>query len=374
MEALIKMPDDFPMQGVMDIGDHLQQIDVLVADYPDPNFEVYFAGHYLVAARLHGIQTILLPDRNVVSRMAQAAKGLPLDEHGRNAAAILAFAQCLDIQIEPSIAFHEVAFNEGNLVALDELGWFKVADNGNPHQWVAAGLGQVSGIQSVGTPPTVEPVDLAKPLGRWRRNYVVAMKMAELELDGTLSAIEKVTALMQWMRDDFILAGPAAILACLYFAPNSPPRKRLLKGLRSNDRREALAGAKNAAWDITYLSDFARRINESGDSRQTRYVFATFDKRLRDLARFVIGEQEEMGADESLGHSFERWWAARDAQRIAELWASCRARTRPTDWWDQYKDRPDYVGELITKGEAVLLNWKAADFVGRASVTGRMST
>ncbi|WP_459575150.1 hypothetical protein [Cupriavidus sp. 8B] len=40
MEALVKMPDDFPMQGVMDIGDHLQQIDVLVADYPDPNSEV----------------------------------------------------------------------------------------------------------------------------------------------------------------------------------------------------------------------------------------------------------------------------------------------------------------------------------------------
>ncbi|WP_186197577.1 hypothetical protein [Burkholderia gladioli] len=374
MEALIKMPENFPMQGVMDIGDHLQRIDVLVADYPDPNSEVYFAGQYLVAARLHETQTILLPDRNVVSRMAQAAKGLPLDEHGRNAAAILAFAQCLNIQIEPSIAFHEVAFNEGNPAALDELGWFKVADNGNPHEWVAAGLGQVSEIPSVGTPPAVEPLDLAKPLGRWRRNYVVAMKIGELELDGTLSAIEKVTALMQWMRDDFILAGPAAILACLYFAPNSPPRKRLLKGLRSNDRHEALAGAKNAAWDMTYLSDFARRINESGDSRQTRYVFATFDKRLRDLARFVIGEREEMGADESLALSFERWWTARDAQRIAELWAGCRARTRSTDWWDQYKDRADYVGELITKGEAVLLSWKATEFVERASVTGRTST
>ncbi|HDR9760800.1 TPA: hypothetical protein ACK3Q6_003255 [Burkholderia cepacia] len=358
MEALIKMPSDFPMLGVKDIADHLQQIDVLVADYPDPNFEVYFVEHHIVDARLNGIRRVLLPDRNVVSRIAQGARGLPLDGHGRNAAAILAFAQCLDIQIEPSIAFHEMAFNEGNAAALDELGWFRVADNGNPHEWVAVGTGKLDRIISVGTPPAVEQFDLAKPINRWRRNYVVAMKIAELELNGKLNAIQKVTALLEWMRDDFILAGPAAILAFLYFAPNSPPRKRLLKGLRSDDRQDALAGAKNAAWDITYLSDFARRINDGSNAKQTRYIFVTFDKRLRDLARFVIGEQEEMGADESLAQSFERWWPTKDARRLVELWTSCRARTRSPDWWAQYSDRPDYVGELIAHGEAVLLNWK----------------
>lgn len=339
MEVLVKMPADFPMQGVMDIGDYLQQKDVLVADYPDPNSNAYFAGHYLGIARLNGIQTILLPDRNVVSRMAQVAKGLSLDEHKRNAAAILAFAQCLDIQIEPSVAFHELAFNEGTQAALDELSWFRIADNGNPHEWLAAGLGKLDRIPTVGTPPAVAQLDLAKPLKRWRRNYVVAMKIGELELNGKLNAIQKATALVEWMRDDFILAGPAAMLAFLYFAPKSPPRKGLLKSIQSNNREEALAGAKNAAWDITYLSDFARRIDEGSESQQTQYIFATFDKRLRDLARFVIGEHEEMSANESLAKSFERWWPAKDAERIADLWASCVARTRSPDWWAQYKDR-----------------------------------
>ena len=358
VEIFIKMPNDFPMQRIVDIGNYLQQIDVLVADYPHSNVEVYSAGYYLDFGLLEGIQTILLPDRNVVSRMAQAAKGQILDEHGRNAAAILAFAQCLEIQIEPSIAFHEMAFNEGNHAALEELGWFRVADNGNPHEWVAAGLKQLNRIPTVGAPPTVEQHDLAKPLKRWRRNYIVAMKMGELELNGKLNAIQKVTALLEWMRDDFILAGPAAILAFLYFAPNSPPRKGLLKSLRSDDRQEALAGAKNAAWDITYLSDFARRINEKDGTQQTRYIFATFDKRLRDLARFVIGEHEEMSTYESLVKSFERWWPTKDTQKIAELWSSCLTRTRSSGWWDQYKGQSDYVGELINQGEAILLKWK----------------
>lgn len=359
MEIIIKISDDFPVRGVMDIGDHLQQIDVLVADYPDPNSEVYFAGHYLCVPRLKGIQTTILPDRNVVSRMAQAAKGKFLDKHERNAAAILAFAQCLDILIEPSIAFHELAFNEGNQAALEELGWFRVADNGKPHEWVAAGLGLLDRIPTVGTPPDAKQMNLAQPLKRWRRNYIVALKMGELELNGRLNAIQKVMALLEWMRDDFILAGPAATLAFLYFAPNSPPRKGLLKDLKSLDRQKALAGAKNAAWDITYLSDFARRINEASETQPTRYIFATFDKRLRDLARFVIGEHEEMGADESLAKSFKRWWPAKDAQRIADLWASCQTRTRSADWWGQQEDRPSYVDELITQGEAALLDWKS---------------
>lgn len=140
MEVLIKMPDDFPMQGVMNISAQLRQMNVLVADYPDLNSEVYSVGHYLGTNRLEGVQTTLLPDLNVVSLIAQAAKGLPLDEHGRDAAAILAFAQCLNIQVEPSIALHEMAFTVGNQAALEKLGWFRVADNGNPHEWVAAGL------------------------------------------------------------------------------------------------------------------------------------------------------------------------------------------------------------------------------------------
>ncbi|RWA52109.1 hypothetical protein AU476_19285 [Cupriavidus sp. UYMSc13B] len=67
-----------------------------------------------------------------------------------------------------------------------------------------------------------------------------------------------------------------------------------------------------------------------------------------------------MEADRRLAKSFERWWPAKDAQMIAELWASCLTRTRSPDWWDQYKGRPDHVGKLIAEGEAVLLNWKSS--------------
>jgi hypothetical protein len=359
MDVLVALPSDFPIEELLQVGSYLQRENVLVPDIFDPDGDFYSFGHYLNLEAL-GINAILLPDRNVVSRMAQAAKGEPLDGHGRLAAALLAFAQCSEILIEPSIAFHEMAFNEGNAAAYDELSWFREADNGNPREWIAAGLGEVDRIATVGTPTRTDGSDLAKPLKRWRRNYVVALKMGELELDRRLNAMQKVTALLRWMREEFILAGPAAILAFLYFAPNSAPRKGLLKSLRSGDRHAALAGVRNAAWDITYLSDFVQRVNESALAKpqSPRHIFATFDRRLGDLARFLIGEHEGLSEAAGLAKTFERWWPPKEAQRVSELWASCWGRTRPSEWWEQYKDRPDYVGELIAAGEAVLLEWR----------------
>ena len=80
-------------------------------------------------------KTILIPDRNVVSRMAQLARGrrVEADQQVRTAAGLLAFAQCLDIEIEPSVAFHELAHTAGNEAAWDELGWFRSADNARVH-------------------------------------------------------------------------------------------------------------------------------------------------------------------------------------------------------------------------------------------------
>ena len=50
----------------------------------------------------------------------------------------------------------------------------------------------------------------------------------------------------------------------------------LFKQLRSPARDRALAGIKNAAWDMTHLSDFSKRVQDSLISdRSRRFIFAT---------------------------------------------------------------------------------------------------
>jgi hypothetical protein len=89
------------------------------------------------------------------------------------------------------------------------------------------------------------------PLRMWRRNYVLALKVAALALDGgqTETLVEK---LFDLMYSQYVFLAPSTVLALCYFSPNSP-KKGLFKQIRSRDRERAIAGIKNATWDLTLI-------------------------------------------------------------------------------------------------------------------------
>ncbi|MDO8073793.1 hypothetical protein O3299_19850 [Janthinobacterium sp. SUN176] len=363
LETLLVLPPEFPYSQLREIATLLEEADIFVPGYIPPEVGLYEVDGFIHRAWVDSFETILLPDRNIVSRLAQAAKGEQLNgtdsAQRKTCAAILAFSQCLDITIEPSIAFHELAPNQGNTAAHDELAWFRVADNGKPQEWVDVALGLADQVRTVGipVPNSVGPIDLAKPLSRWRRNYAVLLKIAKLELTQGLSPVDRALALFQWMHSDFIMAGPAAILACVYFAPLNPPRQGLLKSLRSTNREKALAGIRNAAWDITHISDFVKRINEAPIEGNTQFIFTTLDEGLRTIARLVVEENPDDSPSEGLASSLKRWWPDKNAKRVADTLHGYLNRNRPSDWWEPYKGR-DYVGELIDQGEREILAYR----------------
>jgi hypothetical protein len=59
----------------------------------------------------------MLPDRNIASRIAHIATGAPATNDLRLVAAIKAFCHFLDILVEPSVAFHELAHKQGSDIA-----------------------------------------------------------------------------------------------------------------------------------------------------------------------------------------------------------------------------------------------------------------
>lgn len=355
MTFMVQLPADFPLTDLQQIASTLEQEDVFVPGYIPPDVGMYDLMGHFYGKMVDKISVVLLPDRNIVSRLAKSTTGHKADDQQRLAAAILAFAQCLDIQIEPSIAYHELGPAQGNGATYEELARFRLADNSHPRVWIDLALGRCDSISSMGDPLVVaDSRDLTRPLHRWRCNYIAALKIGELELL-PLTPFERSLKLFEWMHDDFILAGPAAIFACHYFAP-SFPRKRLLKGLKSEHRERALAGAANAAWDITHLSEFTRKSNDAHGS-DTRFVFASLDEGLRRIARTLFTATIEDPALDRLATALAAWWPGDQARKIADRLSELTQLRRDPAWYEKQRNSPNAIPEFIAQGEASLRAW-----------------
>lgn len=346
------MPPGFPYLELRAIAESLAGEGVFVPGYRPPAVGLCHPDSFIFQSHFEGIRTVLQPDRNIVSRMARIVAGEQMDPTLRKVAAIKAFCHFLDIGIEPAIAFHELASVQGNDRANAELALFRDADDADPYPWLDLFFGDSQALAPFGSHRPVESHDLAFPLRRWRRNYIAALKIAELELSARCN-IDRMLVLLDWMHDDFMIAGPAALLACIYFAPNSPPRKGLFKQLRAKDRSRAIRGVRNAAWDLTHLSEMIKVVNESaGDPR--RILFASFDEGLRALARLIF----MVGADEldagRLGLELSKWWTGRDADRIASSLCALLACVEDEHRRERRARFPVTIDQMIQQGEDAL--------------------
>lgn len=349
--VVVRRSSLFPEQDVMAIGRRLMESDVLVPGYaPSPRGLLDLVD--LERDLLLGARFVLLTDRNLTSRMAWvAAHGLksPLPPNDRTAIDLMAFCQAMDIAIEPSIAFHELAGPHGNAAAHAELAWFRSADHGNAQAWIDLAQGRSDQI-AFSAPPSHGNEDLAFPLMRWRRNYVATLKIAELELT-PMAPIDRILRLFDWMYDDFQWCGPAALFAVMYFGPRAS-RRGLLKDQRSHDRERAISGARNAAWDITHLSDFARRVN--GGDPTDRYIFASTDRALVTLARLLPPAAVKADDFAHRVAQFSAWWpiadATRLAQRMLELIEQIDAGLQP-------RLAANPTDRFIAQGEVFLRQW-----------------
>lgn len=354
MERTVMLSHDFPYVELLALGEMMEADNVFVAGYRPPPVGLCHPNGFIFESSFEQIQTILLPDRNIVSRMAKIVSGAPMDAMLQKVAAIKAFCHFLDIQIEPSVAFHELAHTQGNDAANLELARFRDADNADPYPWLSLAFGEIDALSPLNSKRSPESYDLAFPLRRWRRNYIVALKIAELELS-IRPNLDRVLKLLAWMRDDFIIAGPAAMLACIYFAPNSPPRKGLLKQLRSPNRQRAIEGVRNAAWDLTHLSEAIRKVNEAGDG-PIRLLFASFDEGLRGLARLVFSISTENFSEKLLAEALTPWWSQAQAEHIGRSLVELIRGINDESRMQRQASATFSIDDMIRKGEQFLLS------------------
>lgn len=348
-------PHDFPMSDLLAVAGSLKEADLLLPGYIPPDAGIYQPAVYF-HNRDQGIKTIVLPDRNVASRMAKVVQGgRTIDDYQlRTCAGLLGFAHLLHIDFEPSIAYHELAHGCGNADAAQELGWFRVANDAPPQDMLNVALGVSNGVSQSYSARPAQIGDMAAPLKRWNRNYIIALKV--LEVDYTRApALDKALHLMDWMANELVFGGPAMMLAVIYLGTRSPGRKKVFKNKGSTDRSAAIAGVKNAAWDITHLSEFVRRINESASDSKVQYLFATFDSHLKLMAKLLAGIGIQGVSPSMMVECLSQWWALKEAEVIAQALLAQVERISSANHIPKVCDDPDFIQKMISKGESTLI-------------------
>lgn len=187
---------------------------------------------------------------------------------------------------------------------------------------------------------------------RWRVYYVLILKIAELALDGG-SSILRIEKFLQWMYDECVLSSPVLILAINYLAPNSH-RKGLLKNLYSLNRDNALSGIRNATWDLTYLNEFTSKIKIQDDNNQ-RWLFASLDDKLRDIARTLIAHRPD---DNPMERMIINKLGERKGKKIIKDLAEYESSRNSPHRLIHQSNRDELIDMMIKEGEKKIMEWK----------------
>ena len=164
----VRFPPDFPVEDVLKIASDLTDSCGVVAGYI-PAARGMLDLMVMEYSKMAGETTIVLPDRNLISRMAAIAEGrarYPLDKTSQLAADLMAYCQCVGIDFDPTIAFHELVHKEGNAEANRELAWFRASDSAQALAWVDISRGRTKTLGMLSPAPLTSLV--SSPPRRWR--------------------------------------------------------------------------------------------------------------------------------------------------------------------------------------------------------------
>jgi hypothetical protein len=325
---------DYPPDDIFAIQELVKSRETFVALLTGDLYEVM---HYLDPRQ--AFQFFGYLDRNLYSRISSLVTGQPIRPNDiadyRWAAAVLAFSQIAKITFDYASSIYELASFKGGTEAGYEVDRFRIADNSDPRLFIDFALGRLSRIPQsafadVRSENTVAPAEFEKRTNEFRINYIFALKIAELSTD-SIAPVEKMIALIDWMRDGFMFGSPALLFANRYFSPSR--FSRMIKGLSTRH-------VKNAAWDLTFLQNWRRAALKGAKTNRPAFLMSG-DKAVKDVARRITAETQ----DEFTEHLREPWGRkSRDGIRIFDRYCeACESAARDANRGEKV---PDYSTQL----------------------------
>lgn len=253
-----------------------------------PPDRVYSPATWIEQKTFHNTTVQLHVDRNLVSHIAACVSGRNADSaDARYAAAVLAWAQCIDALVDPSIATHEGAATSSAVGALDELRLLQRADNTHPQIWSDIALGRRTAVSASELGSEADRDVTVSALEGSVRDFEVhelallryVTLMREARGRPELAAREFI----QWMHAEFLWDSTAVCYALAVVGTDAGQAKRPKRADSDNHRRARL-GVSNQAWDLTLLSHWTRQMMRMKDSNSIP-ILASLDVDLHRVAR-----------------------------------------------------------------------------------------
>lgn len=229
----------------------------------------------------------LFVDRNILSSLLKFCEIGSLKNKGESQliGVIMAWAIFNDMPISAGMAIKERAFQlrsqENGLVELQKfLEIFEVYPG---QMWLQVAEGQLAEIPPIKYSNTLAQnisVNYADGGDHYDMAVVSLLHAVWLYRDQTKRPIEKVREFIQWMYDYLLVSEYLLVYVIMLFTGQD--NIKAPKHANSNDLGKIVAGCKNQAWDIAYLTNWSTLYSDT-DKYSEEFLFATNDILLKRI-------------------------------------------------------------------------------------------
>ena len=241
----------------------------------------------IFAAKKRRKTLTLFVDRNILSSLLKFCEIGSLKNKGESQliGVIMAWAIFNDMPISAGMAIKERAFQlrsqEKGLVELQKfLEIFEVYPG---QMWLQVAEGQLAEIPPIKYSNTLaQNISVNYADGGDHYDMAVASLLHAVWLyrDQTKRPIEKVREFIQWMYDYLLVSEYLLVYVIMLFTGQD--NIKAPKHANSNDLGKIVAGCKNQAWDIAYLTNWSTLYSDT-DKCSEEFLFATNDILLKRI-------------------------------------------------------------------------------------------
>lgn len=296
---------------------------VLPSNIPD----IYDLNNYITAGQIQDRKLYALVDNNILTRAIALARGMEVpygSEQSKGyilAAATMAYLMAADFLIEPSMSIYEKASKSSHDAAVEELYYFRVADNIHTTEWINIALERKRQIASeeleiakhhASRIKQAHESNYAKILNPWKVNYYFILKAAQLWKSNN-DDVAAAEAFVSWMAEDSFFNPVSTVFALIFFSPKR--LSKMIKGINSDSSQKFHDGLKNAAWDLAYITQWAKYCRNA--DQDCLWLLCSNDRALREIALWYLAD---VSIQNPLYSLLKKYWGNKKAKRISDTY------------------------------------------------------